>query len=299
MKKFFSLIVVIPLGPKCQLDYIADTIESIQHYARSSYHIVLVDDSQKGMGQRVQAIFPNVEVIVTKESMGKLCGLYVTLSRAFRQVLAQYHFDALLRMDTDALIIGKAPERAAIELFRKQPHVGMAGQYPLDYNGEPWDISWPRGQMIRFTRTYRFIRRPRAHWKLLMLYLRARRNGYRTGESVFGGACFFSEPCLRRLEAQGLLPYRPFKNVVLEEDHLFSLIVKAAGFELGNLSTGGPVACAWLGLPAAPEELHERGKKIIHSTRFWQERKEEEIRAFFRNQRTALNPVTGAGYAEK
>lgn len=288
MKVSVDLIVVIPLGPNCQLSFIADTISSVRHYVHCDHRILLADDSQKGTGRELQKLFPWIETIETERPMGKLCGLYLTLSMAFRHVLDRYHFKALLRMDTDALIIGRNPERAAFELFRREPDAGMAGQYPLDYDGRPWDISWPRTQLVKYLHSYKFFKHPIAHYKLLKLFIKARKNGYRTGESVFGGACFFSEPCLRRLLSMGLLPDQTFHVVNLEEDHLFSLLVSAAGFKLAGLSGNGlPVACSWIGLPASPEELHERGKKVIHSTRRWKDMSEEEIRKTFRAQRTA------------
>ncbi len=147
MKKFFNTIVVVPVGPKCRIEFIEDTICSFIHHTQSSYKIVLADDSQKGTGLKVKQLFPDVDVVTMRRPMGKLCGLYITLSLTFRHVLAHYRFDALLRLDTDALIIGKAPEREAIQLFRQDAQTGMAGQYPLDYDGNPWDISWPQKQI--------------------------------------------------------------------------------------------------------------------------------------------------------
>lgn len=286
MKIFVHTVVVIPVGPKCRLEFIEDTIRSFVHYTKSSYKIVLADDSQKGTGGKVQQLFPQADVVTMQRSMGKLCGLYITLSLAFRHVLKNYHFDVVLRLDTDALIIGEAPEGEAAELFRQDRQIGVAGQYPFDYEGQPWDISWPRRQIEAYTGSYRFFRRPLAHSILWLHHRRALKNGYRTGESVFGGACFYSESCLRLLSRKGWLPDARLKNLVLEEDHLFSLLVVSAGMKLGDLSTGGPMGCAWLDLPASPQELLRDGKKIIHSVRRWKDMDEEAVRNFFRQRRT-------------
>ncbi|HEY0058617.1 MAG TPA: hypothetical protein VGB56_05745 [Flavisolibacter sp.] len=284
--EFFNTIVVIPVGPKCRLEFIEDTIYSFIYHTRGSYKIVLADDSQKATGRKVQQLFPQADVVKMKRSMGKLCGLYVTLSLAFRHVLDNYRFDALLRLDTDALIIGTAPEQEAIQMFKQDAQTGVAGQYPFDYNGNPWDISWPQRQIKAYTGTYRFFRRPVTHSILWLHYQKALKNGYRTGESVFGGACFFSEACLRLLREKGLLPNYLLKDLVLEEDHLFSLLVTSVGMKLGDLATGyGPMGCAWLDLPASPLELLKGGKKIIHSVRRWKEMDEEAIRNFFRQRR--------------
>ena len=84
-----------------------------------------------------------------------------------------------------------------------------------------------------------------------------------------------------------LLPSYYFSNLNLGEDHLFSLLAKATGFELGNLSGRNmPVGCAWKGLPASPEQLKKDGKKIIHSVRQWKDMDEQAIRTYFKTERT-------------
>lgn len=272
----------MPIGPECRADYVIDSLDSFDFYRSSSYAMILADDSGKGTGHLVRAEIPEAIVIETPEQMGKGAGLYITLSLAFRYALANFEFEAVLRMDTDALVIGHNPEWAALELFANDPSVGIAGQYPLDYNGNPWDISYPKQQLDYYTST-RHLRHktiPRA-W-LWLIYKAALRHGYRTGESVFGGAYFITRRCLLALRRRGWLPLYPLKQIELEEDHLFSLLARAAGFTLGDLSSGSrPMGCEWKGLPASPEELYTIGKKIIHSTRYWQEMTEEEIRDFF------------------
>lgn len=289
VKQFFDIVMVMPIGPGCAPEYVADSISSFMHYTNCDYKIILADDSQKGTGLMIQKQFPQADVIVTKKSMGKLCGLYITLSYAFGHALQHYRFRAVLRMDTDALVIGPAPEEEALSLFKSDPRIGIAGQYPADYHGELWDISWPRSQVLKLTGS-EFLHRPFAHWLLQRLYKSALKNGYRTGESVFGGACFFSEACLQKLQQLNLLPRYGLRNINLEEDHLFAILVKSAGFRLGDLSSEQlPIGCAWKGLPASPEELYARGKKIIHSTRYWQQMNETEIRAWFSNKRNMSN----------
>lgn len=288
MKQSFDLIVVIPVGPYCFPENIEDTIGSFIHYTKSTYKIILADDSQIGTGWGIQKKFPDIDVVKMPASFGKLCGLYVTLSLAFQHALSNFHFKALLRMDTDALIIGPDPELDAIRLFQTDRKAGIAGQYMFDYDGQPRNIEWPRQRIINGTRTWKFIRRPFANWALRKLYRRALSNGYVTGENVFGGAYFMSEACLHTLHEAGLLPDYKLRTLNLEEDHLFGLLVKACGFNLADLSTEHkPFGCAWKGLPAAPEQLCKDDKKIVHSTRFWENMKEEEIRTYFRQKRDA------------
>ncbi len=287
MKKSVDIVVVIPVGPGTKTAFIIDTIASYIHYTKRSYQFILADDSHQGIGIQVKKNFPEVDIIHSEKPMGGWAGLYITLSLAFSFALDHYHFKALFKLDTDALIIGEEPEADALELFRQNPQIGIAGQYPFEYNGKPWNIGWPRSRILNGVSTWKYIHRPYANWFLRKLYIKAISNGYIAGESVFGGAYFMNELCLIKLREEGLLPDYKLKTLNLGEDHLFSLLAKAVGFDLGSLSHKGmPFACAWKGLPAAPDQLYDEGKKIIHSTRYWQDMNENEIRECFSKKRS-------------
>ncbi|MDQ2752314.1 MAG: hypothetical protein M3R72_04750 [Bacteroidota bacterium] len=286
MKAEFDVVVVVPVGPDSSVSFIEDTMAGYHHYTQSSYQIVFADDSQQGIGKELKTKFPTADVITTTKAMGGWAGLYITLSLAFRHAVEQYHCKAVLKLDTDALIIGKAPEKEAIALFSAQANAGIAGQYPTDYWGKPWNLNWPKQRIINGTQTWKFFRRPIANWQLIKLYKKALGNGYATGESVFGGAYFMSEAFLICLYQNGLLPNAAFRSLNLGEDHLFSLLAKAFGFTLENLSgKNKPFGCAWKGLPVSPEELIADNKKIIHSVRYWNDKNESDIRTFFKERR--------------
>lgn len=286
MKPWFDVIVVIPVGPNSSIAFIEDTVLSYRHYTTTSFQVVFADDSQQGIGKELLKLFPSADVITTKKAMGGWAGLYITLSLAFRYAVEHYSFAAVLKLDTDALIIGEEPAQQALALFLSRPKAGIAGQYPNDYFGKPWNLNWPKQRIINATRTWKFFRRPVANWQLIRLYRDALKNQYNTGESVFGGAYFMSANYLLSLYENGLLPNYTFQSVNLGEDHLFSLLAKANGFTLHGLCGDGEAfGCAWKGLPVSPEQLIADGKKIIHSVRFWNHQKEEEIRLFFKEKR--------------
>jgi hypothetical protein len=284
-----DVIVVIPVGPNTSVNFVRDTIDSYCFYTKTTYKFIIADDSHQGIGKKLQALYPDIDVLTTPRPMGGWAGLYINEATAFRYAVSNYNFIALLKLDTDALIIGERPEEDALKLFATNSTVGMAGQYPNDYDNNPWDINWPRDRVLNGTTTWKFIRRPFANWYLRKLYIKAKANGYKTGESVFGGAYFMSYACLKKLLDEGLLPHAKLIGLNMGEDHIFSLLVKAIGFNLGTLSSKGlPFALAWKGLPASPEQLYKEGKKIIHSTRFWNDLKEEDIRRYFKQQREAV-----------
>jgi hypothetical protein len=289
MKRSFDIVIVMPVGPGTDARFVMDTIESYIHYSSHSYKFILTDDSQTGVGPAVKEAFPGADVLCTTKPMGGWAGLYVNLALAYRYAIEHYEFRLLLKLDTDALVIGEGFEQDAFNFFATHDNMGIAGQYPVDYNGNPWDRGWPRDRVLNGATSWKAIKRPIANITLRKLYLKAASNGYTAGESVFGGAYFMSRSLLDAFYNQGLLPHLTLWRLNLGEDHLFALLAKATGFRLGNMCSGNlPFGCAWKGLPAAPEELLLRQKKIIHSTRYWNNMDEEQVRDFFRTKRTKL-----------
>jgi hypothetical protein len=93
-----------------------------------------------------------------------------------------------------------------------------------------------------------------------------------------------------------MLPLAGLEGTYLEEDHIFALLVKALGMDLGEFAgAGGPMALALPGLPCAPQELLDRGKKVTHSLRYWADMDQDMIRTFFRDHRQATAAAGGPG----
>ncbi|HEY0058616.1 MAG TPA: hypothetical protein VGB56_05740 [Flavisolibacter sp.] len=295
MKRYVDIVLVIPAGPGTSPVFLADTIMSFIHYTASTYQVIVIDDSGQDLGRKVQQSIPEVEVLYNKKPSGAWAGLYVSLAGAFSYALEKYQFKLLMKMDTDALVIGPEPEKEAFELFSSNTSLGIAGQYKFDYSGKPWDIGWPRDRILNGATTWKFIRRPLPNAVLRKLYIKAAQNGYIAGESVFGGSCFYSHSLLLTLHQHKLLPNKLLGQLNLGEDHIFSLLTKAVGFDLDDLSLPGlPLALAWKELPASPEQLYAEHKKVIHSTRKWEEMDEEQIRNFFKEKRQSQNSISSS-----
>lgn len=297
MKDHVELIVVIPVGPRCNLTFVEDTIDSVYDFIYCRYKIIVIDDSQEGMGNQLKKKFPDIDLIVNSKSHGRWGGLYVNLCKAYRYAIDHYHFDALLKLDTDALVIGSNPQEEAIRLFREEPRIGIAGlhyteQTNIDFYGNKVDNSWPRKQLMKDTCSWKLIRRPIANLTLRHYFFKAVRKGYQIGENIFGGSYFMSETFLVKMKEEGLLPDHKLRSVNLEEDHIFGLLARMLDFKLGDLASNDlPMGVAWLGLPAPPEELLKHDKKIIHSTRKWGDLDEKAIRSFFKKQRQTQTGV--------
>ncbi|HTE33493.1 MAG TPA: glycosyltransferase family A protein [Chryseolinea sp.] len=295
MKSSIDVVVVVPIGPTCKTEFVLDTLSSVQHYIHSSHKIIIADDAQNpDQRQQIQAQFPDVIIHQNKKNLGKALGLYTSLSRAYSYALDHFNFSALLRLDSDALVIGHAPELAIIEYFKNNPTVGLAGRYAmgirsLDEFGNVWPVGGRQNiaALVKmFTRFY--SRHPITYWRIRQLVFKAIDNGYELGEMIFGGSYAFSRIGLEKLRDNGLLPMKNVVGTELDEDHVFSIMTYSVGLHLGNLAVGNlPFALTWRGLPASPQTLVDADKKIIHSTRFWKEMKETEIRQFFKDKRLA------------
>ncbi|MGC3947088.1 MAG: hypothetical protein QM762_21650 [Chryseolinea sp.] len=290
-------VVVIPLGPKCKMDYVLDTIASVQHYITEQKAILIADDSQNaGYRRRISSAYPDIIILSTKQNLGKGLGLYTNLSYAYRYALDHFDFETLLRLDTDALMIGYGADKAIASYFAAHPKVGLAGTFirgnqHVDEFGNVWDAYGGRIYTIAIAKIFSryFLRSPVSLWRIRRRLFKAIYFGYEFGDLIFGGSYAFSRAGLEALRANGLLPIPHLMGIDMEEDHLFSLLMRSINMELGDLGqSAGPFGNIWKGLPATPEKLCEADKKIVHSTRYYKNQlREGDIRAFFRAKREA------------
>lgn len=299
MQEHYDLIAVLPVGPGTRIEFIEDTIKSILFYCQCKVKIILPDDSSQGLGALIKEKYPETDLLVNKKSMGLNGGLYITLGLAYSHAVRQYRFKTLLKIDTDALVIGPDPQADAEHYFQQNPHIGIAGLYKsgLETRDEHDNVlpnRWPRNYMFDITCTWKIIKRPVANFTMRKYFMQAFANGYDTGENIFGGSCFLSEAMLISLKKAHLLPVYGLKNTRMEEDHLWGMFAKVVGFGMGDLASGELLfGMGWKHLPASPEVLVRRKKKIIHSTRAWGTMNETDIRRFFRELRVSESVLEG------
>lgn len=291
MQEQYDLVAVLPVGPGTRIEFIEDTIKSIFYYCRCRVKIIIPDDSMQGLGALVKKSFPAIDLLVNKKCRGMNGGLYITLGLAFSHAVKQYRFKTLLKIDTDALVIGLNPQADAERYFLNNPHIGIAGLYKsgletIDADKNVLPNRWPRNYMFDITCTWKILKRPVANFTMRKYFRMAFANGYDTGENIFGGSCFMSESMLISLEKAHLLPVFGLQNTRMEEDHLWGMFARVVGLGMGDLASGNLLfGMGWKHLPASPEVLLERKKKIIHSTRAWGTMDENAIRHFFRELR--------------
>jgi hypothetical protein len=246
---------------------------------------VLVDDSDRpGLCQAL----PHAAgaTVVSARARGVDGGLYLNLSAGFTAALRQ-PFDILLRMDTDALVIGGGFEDTARNFFRAHPRVGCLGPHKWDYDGTPDDHAWARKELMRHMTT-RWGRMPITSAAVTRLVVLALLHGYELGEMVDGGVCIYSRSAIETLQANRLLGHKRLARTYLTEDFQFGLALRACGMELSDFGSefdSLPIGSKWQGLATSPEELIKAKKCLIHSTRFWQDMDETAIRSYFAKRR--------------
>jgi len=278
-----ALAVIIPAGPA---DDVADTVASVVHFTSAPRFIVVIDDTGRAVRETLEASSTDVHVIpAPPDAPGVLGGLWVKLAAGYRYVLDNFSFDVILRLDADALVIGHGIARSASERFATDDRLGMLGSYRLGYDGGHRDWE-PAARILDRECGLRGIDRPRMRHLLRTLRSIAVENGYVRGEHPLGGAYLHSKSAVHAIAERGWLELSPLRHSHLGEDHIFALLTRAAGFEIGDFAgPDDPMALEWKGLPAGPAELLARHKVITHSVRSWGQLNEAEIRTAFAKAR--------------
>ena len=278
-------VFVIPVGPECRYQFVVDTIESMRYFAPKA-RIIVVDDSLRDMGSDLSKAYP-ITVVPTRVH-GSYGNLYLNLSDGFLEALSQ-PFRVLLRLDTDALVAGSDFEAKALHRFDSDPGLGSLGSFRIGYNHIGIrDRTWAK-RRLQTSVLSSLVARPRRSLAIIKLVLRARRHGYRLGDGIMGGAAVYRYEAVVALRDANLLGRGDLADTGLQEDYIFGLALYSMGFrldEFGDRYDDQPMGVNWNGLPASPEELMTRGKSLIHSTKWFEDLDEEEIRRRFRFART-------------
>ena len=264
-----AFAVVIPVGPG---EDPADTLSSVLRYVSDRTTIVLVDDradplpivpeAGSSAGSCVIDVIP-----APNGAPGALGGLFVKVSAGIRRALAIAEFDLLLRLDTDALMIGAGLEELARRRFAELPGTGILGSYRHGPDGGVRDWG-PAARALASECGLRGMRRPSARQLLRRVRREALRNGYVAGEHALGGAYLMTSALLRSFAERGWLDLPDLATSHLGEDHLAGLFARAVGYQLGDFGgPSDPLALRWKGLPAPPAELLASGKLVVHSVK--------------------------------
>lgn len=303
--------IVMPLGPSAlEVERLRDTVESLEHFERGNYHLVIADDAPQDRGLRaVLGGLDSSRFTIIKNprdgrgdgwAAGCTAGLLAGL-----KVLAMREVEFALKLDADALVI--RPFAAQVQAkFAGSPTLGMVGsRYFFDAPGPERD--WIHDNVAL---TLEKLKRPFAIWRqsrvsnwpvvqmawwgehraIRDIIRGAYANGFKVGDHCQGGVYALSRECLLAFDRRGYLD-RPLRwlPTSMPEDHTAALLVQAAGLRFCDFGgEGEPFASHWRGLSAAPEVLLKRGHALVHSVKDHGGLKEQEIRAYFKTARQNL-----------
>ena len=248
-RRSIPVLLVVAVGPG-ELLGLLELLDSARTYLRGPYRAIVVDDTGGVATWWALRGYPEVDVLRNWRRRG-FQHLLGSLQRAYRHALERYVFQAVLKLDTDALLTGPGFDTDILALVQAHPTTGVFGSQ-----------SW-RERQDGFWKERLEANLPM--WGPIME--RAERYGYQRGEAVLGGAYVVTHACLAGLAREGFLRITP-SGPRIAEDVAFSLFARALGYELLDVSgPSDPFALAYRGLPLPPRTLLAQGKKVVHSVK--------------------------------
>jgi hypothetical protein len=286
--------VLIPVGPgEREVARMAAALESLRAFEPSrEIHVVLVDDNPAPRDLRQRAgEWASVNVIRTplRESgdpdpydamvAGTIEGM---------RMAARYRPEFLLKLDTDALVIG--PVGARLRGVFADERVGMVGSYTHTCDGvrrdwRGWEkplrraaypIALGPGRRIN-------LRSPARARAVRRLLAPARDNQYTWGAHCLGGAYAVGP---RLLERGDLLEWQPWVGTSVSEDVVVGLLTFASGLNIHSYVEPREVfALGWRELPLPPEQIVAHDYGVVHPVGDQPYADERGLRAYFRECR--------------
>lgn len=258
---------------------IEELIDSLSTYLDCDYEIVFADDATTD-GTYERLLDAGCWVVRNPEKM-YLSGVDITLRRAFVEAHRLFDAPIYLKIDPDALVIGRGLYQALKTGFAADDSIGLLGTYHIDWNGERRDLSYWRERMTRRRRD------------LGMAIDIAEKNGYAIGDGVQGGAYALSSACLGQMIQGGWMHgqngYRPStkKGWHVAEDSLIAMLTYTVGHRAEEFGGPGQTLGLWhVGLPMPPEALVQQNRLIAHAMKYRDEAS-LDARSFFAEKRTA------------
>ncbi|HTU84571.1 MAG TPA: hypothetical protein VMF57_03295 [Solirubrobacteraceae bacterium] len=288
--------VLVPVGPGQQeVDRLRDTLDSLRAFEDSDeVNLLLVDDNDVPRDLASAAgDWASCEVLRTplwRDGTPDPYSAMVAGTIEGMRAAARREPEFLLKLDTDALIIGPVADKLRAAL--SEDGVGLVGSYTHTCSGARRDWTEWETKLRRAGRpivpglghTLRF-RSLRDAGTVRRLIRSAAGHGYEWGANCLGGAYAAGPQLLNRRD---LLHWQPWVGTWVSEDVVVGLLASAGGLSMrGSVDPGDAFAIAWRYLPYPPERLIDQGYSVIHSVRDQAYGDERELRAYFRSRRHA------------
>lgn len=289
-------VVAILAGPGTQeAERTRDLLDSLAHHEPAARRIVIVDDDPKA-----QRSWPSHVSVLANPRFGRGIG---TLGGTCAGTLAALRWARergvgrpgtwVLRLDSDALVIGPVVERVEAA-FAEHPTAGVLGIAHRTPNGNERLHPWWDPVVRKHARPMWWWRRPPLPGRYLTVAVpvvrdtvrQALANGYSPGEHAIAAGCAIRGDLIEALARTGRLDEpRAWLPTLFGDDVMLGAMARALGFALVDLPS--VFGIQHQGLPCAPAACVDRGFGVIHSTKNDTEHPEDEIRAFFRERRAA------------
>ena len=297
--------LVVPVGPgDMELSRCHDLLDSLFAYEPAIRLAVLID-SEMGSRALVPQRFLNGGCrFITLNApfhnqgealLGRLSAGILTALRAIHQAGP---FEFVLRMDTDALVIGPFRD-AVLDRLAARPEAGILGtlgstcRREAPYFGCEKTATSDVFEALQAAAESEFTA-IRSHARMAV------ENGYAGKEYCQGGVYVLSFELLTGLFALRS-PIRPedWVPLAVPEDVMIGMYARTVGLQSVDCSLpGGPFANHHSGLAYSPPDLVARGCSLIHSVRDDPGYSEGEIRSYFLSRRRA-SVIRGSKYSSK
>lgn len=320
------LTMYIPVGPsEMEIARLSDLLSSLLHYEPGITNFVIVDhgpaarDLTTCWSGHSGCSFVVIRIANQTHNgtwLGAACNANLAV---LDYVLREHPNHSVLKMDTDALVIGPFAQQIC-DLFDSDKRIGMAGSLGNSCNRSVRTMRFDDASQSLFSdllRVYeRLVRsmpldnREIVAWNLFCKeqrdsFLRVgaelgslKDTGFR-GTHCQGGAYAASNSFLRRMHLDGLLIFPDrWTWLPVGEDKMMGMYAHLIGLEQRDFSNWGePFGVQAQGLPFPPQEILERQYGLIHSVRTDPHRTEEQLRRFFRNTRRAKSITDAPPFA--
>lgn len=259
----------IAAGPG-EVDALLDTWASATASSPGDLALLVTDDwTHDAHAAAIHRAVPDAVVVRTAVPSGGPPRLWPLTALALRTALAHFDFDLVVKLDTDALVVGpglvdtlEAALQTADAAEPGQPPIGIAGSFQVRPDGEPeGDTDYHRRVLA--------AEEPRDR-RLAAWAQQARAAGYPKGSNVQGGCLVLTRAYAEALAAEGALRWNPRLPSIVSEDLTLTVLAYALGFRAWSLGgPAGPYAFANKHLPLPVDELLAPGSRwlVTHSVR--------------------------------
>ncbi|MGH9159509.1 MAG: hypothetical protein ACRD2X_05945 [Vicinamibacteraceae bacterium] len=314
--------VVVHVGPeRIELQRLSDLMASFDAWERRQWYWVLIDDSTEDRCLLQHVRLPRGSKGVSlrnprpRTDGGRLMRLGAGTLAATAHVRAHAHARFVLKIDTDALVIGPFVD-AITTILMREPGAGIVGT--IGDSSNPARRNVRKLEMVpRLVRMLQLLPEPtpgvppadatidvkglgcvtplqrHALAQVGPHIRKALENGFTTLRYCQGGAYVMTPALVQRMAEAGYFDTsHAWTHISVGEDVLMAMYASAVGLRLVDCcGASQPFAVQWRGLPYEPSALIANGHGLVHSLKGDPRYSEPALRTYFAAARAAAKAV--------